>query len=201
MRKLPRSFKCYIGQDNLNQELLDVNAWTKGVSMNEISPTRKYNQKEDVTTGSPCHKRQKSLFSNSLSLSKCSPPMTVQQDLSLVLNSSPSPPPHQPASSNSMLKVSPLVPAKGILRSASPSCKGACRCDECASLRLRAERAAEFSQQQMHDIEGLTVKLLKELNTMRGVLEETLVHGGLKSHSPRSVRCLDKVLVFVLNWI
>ncbi|KAF5189807.1 hypothetical protein FRX31_020611 [Thalictrum thalictroides] len=38
----------------------------------------------------------------------------------------------------------------------------------------RVQKAVEFSQQQMRDIESLAVKLMKELESMKGIVEESL---------------------------
>lgn len=223
-KKLPRAFKGYIGRGSLNQDWVDVCARTKGTIIHESSPPEKSSQKEEVLPGSPCHNREKPFILKSL-LSKVSslspsygnsvaaaavaatPPQTQSssshvQRLSLVLNSSPSPPSQQDSklsNAKSPVKLSPSIPAKGILRSTSPACQGACKCEECVSLRCRAERAAEFSQRQMHDIEGLAVKLLKELNSMRSVVEENLIQSFSRSQSPRSALSLDQVKIAANN--
>lgn len=223
-KKLPRAFKGYIGRGNLNQDWVDVCPRTKYTIIHESSPPEKSSQKEEVLPGSPCHNREKPFILKSL-LSKVSslspsygnsvpaaagaatPPQTQSssshvQRLSLVLNSSPSPPSQQASKlshAKSPIKLSPSIPAKGILRSTSPACQGACKCEECVSLRCRAERAAEFSQRQMHDIEGLAVKLLKELNTMRSVVEENLIQSFSRSQSPRSALSLDQVKIAASN--
>eukprot|EP00250_Pteridium_aquilinum_P019091 c24289_g1_i1 orf=163-3105(-) len=216
LKKLPRAFKGFIRHDTFNPDRVDVYARAKNTVMLESSPPAKPHEKEDILPGSPCHNREKYLTSKSF-LPKVSPISSsyggsvaaamiqpnmqtsspYAQRLSLVLNSSPSPPSQQSLkliNGKSPVNTSPSFPAKGILRSSSPTCQGACKCEECISLRCRAEKAAEFSQRQMHDIEGLAVKLLKELNTMRRVVEESLIQrNALRTDSPRTALSLEKV--------
>ncbi|XP_057975146.1 uncharacterized protein LOC131162554 isoform X2 [Malania oleifera] len=44
----------------------------------------------------------------------------------------------------------------------------------CTSIQSCSENAIAFSHRQMHDIETLALKLMKELKSMKGILEETL---------------------------
>ncbi|KAH7282678.1 hypothetical protein KP509_35G043300 [Ceratopteris richardii] len=81
---------------------------------------------------------------------------------------------------------------KGILRSNSPACQGLCSCEECSSLRSRAEKASEFSQRQMQDIEGLAVKLLKDLSTLRNIVEVQLIQSPRNQWSRMSLN-LDQL--------
>ena len=67
---------------------------------------------------------------------------------------------------------SPSPSIKGILKSPRLSCSTACKCDICISTHLRAQKATEFSKRQMSDIEALAQNLLKELKTMRTIVED-----------------------------
>lgn len=69
-------------------------------------------------------------------------------------------------------EVSPSPSIKGILKSPGISCPTACKCDMCFSTQVRSEKASEFSQRQMVDIDTLAHTLLKELKTMRTIVEE-----------------------------
>lgn len=70
------------------------------------------------------------------------------------------------------VSLSPSI--KGILKSHGLSCPTACKCDICYSIQVRSEKASEFSQRQMCDIEALAHNLLKELKTMRTIVEQNL---------------------------
>lgn len=63
---------------------------------------------------------------------------------------------------------------KGILRLPDASCKTPCSCMKSSSFHQQAEKAIEFSQRQMHDIENIAMKLLKGLKSMKNIVEETL---------------------------
>ncbi|TMW91074.1 hypothetical protein EJD97_014816 [Solanum chilense] len=63
---------------------------------------------------------------------------------------------------------------KGILKRNPRGCRGLCNCLNCASFRLHAERAFEFSRNQMQDTEEVSLGLLKELANMRIFLEKHL---------------------------
>ncbi|KAL4188380.1 hypothetical protein AMTRI_Chr08g159800 [Amborella trichopoda] len=63
---------------------------------------------------------------------------------------------------------------KGILKSSSPSSVASYACSLCDSVGLEAKKAIAFSQRQMHDIESLTMKLVKELKSMRNIVESLL---------------------------
>ncbi|KAJ9130296.1 hypothetical protein P3X46_034861 [Hevea brasiliensis] len=80
---------------------------------------------------------------------------------------------------SSMLEVfcNPLgIPAqdsrKGILKKNPRGCRGPCTCLNCASFRLHAERAFEFSKNQMQDAEEVVLDLIKELSHLRNMLEK-----------------------------
>ncbi|KAL3329378.1 hypothetical protein AABB24_036460 [Solanum stoloniferum] len=65
------------------------------------------------------------------------------------------------------LVTHPDVLNKGILKRNPRGCRGLCNCLNCASFRLHAERAFEFSRNQMQDTEEVSLGLLKELADMR----------------------------------
>lgn len=67
---------------------------------------------------------------------------------------------------------------KGILKRNQRSCKGLCNCLNCASFRLHAERAFEFSRNQMLDAEEVALLLIDELAELRNMLEKPTVDGG-----------------------
>ncbi|KAG8369585.1 hypothetical protein BUALT_Bualt14G0029000 [Buddleja alternifolia] len=62
---------------------------------------------------------------------------------------------------------------KGILKRNPRGCRGLCNCLNCASFRLHADRAFEFSQNQMNDAEEIASELMKELANLRRVLEKS----------------------------
>ncbi|CBI39386.3 unnamed protein product, partial [Vitis vinifera] len=64
---------------------------------------------------------------------------------------------------------------KGILKRNPRGCRGLCSCLNCASFRLHAERAFEFSRNQMQDAEEVAGELMKELSYLRKMLEESAV--------------------------
>lgn len=61
---------------------------------------------------------------------------------------------------------------KGILKRNTRGCRGICNCLNCSSFRLHAERAFEFSRNQLEDAEEVASDLMKELSYLRGVLEK-----------------------------
>ncbi|KAG6419807.1 hypothetical protein SASPL_116319 [Salvia splendens] len=65
-------------------------------------------------------------------------------------------------------------PFKGILKRNRPGCRGLCDCLNCASFRLHAERAFEFSRNQLHDAEEVASQLMKELANVRLLLEKSI---------------------------
>ncbi|XP_040373698.1 uncharacterized protein LOC112198533 isoform X2 [Rosa chinensis] len=64
---------------------------------------------------------------------------------------------------------------KGILKRNPRGCRGLCTCLNCASFRLQAERAFEFSQNQMQDAEEVALDLMAELSKLRKLLEKSAV--------------------------
>ncbi|XP_068318974.1 uncharacterized protein [Pyrus communis] len=69
--------------------------------------------------------------------------------------------------------VHEVGPRKGILKRNPRGCRGLCSCLNCASFRLHAERAFEFSRNQMLDAEEVAFDLMKELSNLRKILELT----------------------------
>nr|KYP38311.1 hypothetical protein KK1_040474 [Cajanus cajan] len=88
-----------------------------------------------------------------------------------------SPERHDCCQSLSQLKVVEQlgVPAvgfkKGILKRNPRGCRGICTCLNCVSFRLHAERAFEFSRNQLLDAEEVAHDLMKELSILRSMLE------------------------------
>ncbi|KAL8128652.1 hypothetical protein V2J09_017807 [Rumex salicifolius] len=81
---------------------------------------------------------------------------------------------YQSASPSNTLPCSELFTvssAKGILKRNPRGCRGLCTCLSCASFRLHAERAFEFSRNQLQDTEEIVMELMKELSQVRTVLE------------------------------
>ncbi|XXG50400.1 hypothetical protein AAC387_Pa02g4424 [Persea americana] len=75
------------------------------------------------------------------------------------------------------LETPVLPPVKGILKTHPQECRGPCMCPDCASFRLHAEKANEFSRKQMQDAEGVAVGLMKELSSLRSVMEKMITSG------------------------
>ncbi|KAI3470052.1 hypothetical protein Pfo_026715 [Paulownia fortunei] len=65
---------------------------------------------------------------------------------------------------------------KGILKRNRRGCRGLCNCLNCASFRLHADRAFEFSRNQMHDAEEVASELMKELANLRLLLEKSIIN-------------------------
>lgn len=66
----------------------------------------------------------------------------------------------------------PLVDSRrGILKRNPRGCRGLCPCLSCASFRLNAEHAFEFSRNQMKDAEELALDLMKEMSYLRNLLQ------------------------------
>ncbi|GMI64354.1 hypothetical protein HRI_000104700 [Hibiscus trionum] len=74
---------------------------------------------------------------------------------------------------------------KGILKRNPPGCRGNCSCLNCSSFRLHAERAFEFSRNQMQDAEEVALDLIRELSFLRNVLEKSA--SGAKDQSSISI--------------
>ncbi|XAR48784.1 hypothetical protein NMG60_11031722 [Bertholletia excelsa] len=65
--------------------------------------------------------------------------------------------------------------ARGILKRNPRGCRGMCNCLNCASFHLHAERAFEFSRNQMQDTAEMTLELIKELSNLRNMLESSSI--------------------------
>ncbi|KAI6694779.1 hypothetical protein NL676_022489 [Syzygium grande] len=61
---------------------------------------------------------------------------------------------------------------RGILKRNPRGCRGLCSCLTCASFRLNAERAFEFSRNQMKDAEEMTFNLIDQLSQLRSIVEK-----------------------------
>lgn len=62
---------------------------------------------------------------------------------------------------------------KGILKRNPRGCRGICTCLNCVSFRLHAERAFEFSKNQLLDAEEVAHDLMKEISHLRNILERS----------------------------
>lgn len=91
---------------------------------------------------------------------------------------------------------------KGILKRNRRGCRGLCNCLNCASFRLHAERAFEFSRNQLHDAEEVASDLMKELANLRLLLEKT-INGKDDSASiqPYSVSLSSTFLYILVNFL
>ncbi|TVU22348.1 hypothetical protein EJB05_32037, partial [Eragrostis curvula] len=82
----------------------------------------------------------------------------------------------RPSEAHSLVKQgsSPkkLSPRKGILKRHTRGCKGICMCLDCSMFRLRADRAFEFSRKQMQEADDIIGNLLKEVATLRSLVEK-----------------------------
>ncbi|KAK7400053.1 hypothetical protein VNO78_11252 [Psophocarpus tetragonolobus] len=114
-------------------------------------------------------------------LSKSSVFSEVTENSSFLISSIVEKPPetHECSQSLSQLQVVQQlrVPAvdfkKGILKRNPRGCRGLCTCLNCVSFRFHAERAFEFSRNQLLDAEGAAHDLMKELSHLRNMLERS----------------------------
>ncbi|CAE5969119.1 unnamed protein product [Arabidopsis arenosa] len=65
-----------------------------------------------------------------------------------------------------------ISPSKGILKRSMRGCRGICSCLNCSSFRLNAERAFEFSRNQLQDTEVMVLDLVGEISHLRDMLEK-----------------------------
>lgn len=65
-----------------------------------------------------------------------------------------------------------ISPSKGILKRSIRGCRGICSCLNCSSFRLNAERAFEFSRNQLQDTEVMVLDLVGEISHLREMLEK-----------------------------
>lgn len=73
-------------------------------------------------------------------------------------------------------------PFKGILKRNRQGCRGLCNCLNCASFRLHAERAFEFSRNQLHDAGEVASELMKELANLRLLLQKSITENDDSSN-------------------
>ncbi|RDX72913.1 hypothetical protein CR513_47543, partial [Mucuna pruriens] len=105
----------------------------------------------------------------------------VKGNSSFLTSSNEKPPEtHECCQSMSQLNVIEQlsVPAigfkKGILKRNPRGCRGLCTCLNCVSFRLHAERAFEFSRNQLLDAEEVAHNLMKEVSHLRNMLERSV---------------------------
>lgn len=67
---------------------------------------------------------------------------------------------------------SSISPSKGILKRSIRGCRGICSCLNCSSFRLNAERAFEFSRNQLQDTEVMVLDLVGEISHLKDMLEK-----------------------------
>lgn len=67
------------------------------------------------------------------------------------------------------------IAVKGILKSPDASNRSPCSCMESSLAKKQTQKAIEFSQQQMHDIEGVAMKLLKGLKSMKSIVQRNML--------------------------
>ncbi|VVA98541.1 unnamed protein product [Arabis nemorensis] len=67
---------------------------------------------------------------------------------------------------------SSVSPSKGILKRSIRGCRGICSCLNCSLFRLNAERAFEFSRNQLQDTEEMVLDLVGEISLLRDMLEK-----------------------------
>ncbi|KAF6135794.1 hypothetical protein GIB67_028650 [Kingdonia uniflora] len=97
-------------------------------------------------------------------------------------------------SSNSSPFV-PGSPIEGILKRNPRGCRGLCTCLNCASFRLHAERAFEFSKTQMQDAEEVATGLMKEVSYLRNLLLKS-IDGGEHNLAVQSHKILGNFFLF-----
>ncbi|KAJ1296562.1 hypothetical protein BS78_01G310800 [Paspalum vaginatum] len=75
---------------------------------------------------------------------------------------------------NGRASVSPT--SKGVLKSTGspPHQQTTCSCTRSSPVVLDTEKAVEFSQRQMHDIENIAAKLIRSLKHMKSIVDESL---------------------------
>ncbi|KAK9671405.1 hypothetical protein RND81_12G027800 [Saponaria officinalis] len=63
---------------------------------------------------------------------------------------------------------------KGILKRNPWGCRGICSCLNCTSFRLNADKAFEFSRNQLLEADEVAQELMKELSNLRSMLEKSV---------------------------
>ncbi|XP_059632062.1 uncharacterized protein LOC132274743 isoform X2 [Cornus florida] len=69
-------------------------------------------------------------------------------------------------------------PPRGILKRNPCGCRGLYNCLNYASFHLHADRAFEFSRNQMQYTEEVVLQLIKELSYLRNILEKSDIDGN-----------------------
>ncbi|KAH9605893.1 hypothetical protein KSS87_015522 [Heliosperma pusillum] len=64
--------------------------------------------------------------------------------------------------------------AKGILKRNPRGCRGICSCLDCSSFRLNADKAFEFSRNQLLEADELAQDLIKELSNLKCMLKKSV---------------------------
>ncbi|KAI3887290.1 hypothetical protein MKW92_008491 [Papaver armeniacum] len=80
-----------------------------------------------------------------------------------------------------------LIP-KGILKAPNVSFMVPRHCSEGAPIQTCADKAVSFTQRQMHDIEVLATKLMKQLKSMKEIVEQSLLVETLQTDSCSSTQ-------------
>ena len=192
-----------MGKNNHDENCLDLSGDMLSKSPEKIANLVKNDQ---TLQESPCHNHRKPLFLKIKSPTNISPlpsakhltelcsqqPFSNVQNLSLVSHNSPLEK-FKKVVNTSTVGSSLHIPVKGILKSTSETCKDQCYCEKCASTRLRAKKASEFSQRQMQDIEGIAAMLMKDLSTLREIVEDKLIPSSAQSENVHSSLSMDEV--------
>ncbi|KAL9668946.1 hypothetical protein QQ045_006487 [Rhodiola kirilowii] len=66
-----------------------------------------------------------------------------------------------------------VSPTRGILKRNPRGCRGLCTCLKCASFRLNAEKAFEFSRTQLLDSEEIALELINEMSLLGNLLKKS----------------------------
>ncbi|XP_050203293.1 uncharacterized protein LOC126653441 [Mercurialis annua] len=171
-----------IPEEKLNDKSFHMKHDTDPSSSNEPNPTPSdHNTVSPVSIGSQQETEARTMVNlsenkNSESLELSVSPLPVSGDIrevsSLELSAN--------NFSQELFKLEAFVPlgipanglSKSILRRHPRGCRGLCTCLKCASFHLHAERAFEFSKNQMQDAEEIALDLIKELSHVRNMLEK-----------------------------
>ncbi|XP_062109263.1 uncharacterized protein LOC133819900 [Humulus lupulus] len=157
---------------NVNQIISDVLSEIEASPDLQCSPEDTNRQVESsCTSNCESSSRDELEMSNSNQLSvvtECDSPK-----LAMVVRSAEAGSPCYTPSPHQVLVHPETGLKKGILKRNPRGCRGLCTCLNCASFRLHAERAFEFSKNQMEDSQEVVTELIKELSYLRKVLEES----------------------------
>ncbi|TVU46641.1 hypothetical protein EJB05_06188 [Eragrostis curvula] len=94
-------------------------------------------------------------------------------------------------------RTSVLPTSKGVLKSGeTPSHQQTtCSCKRNSPVVLDTEKAVEFSQRQMQDIENIAAKLIRSLNHMKSIVDETLsseAYSIVPNFNPAEIRAASE---------